>query len=426
MSTLMATQVATNGQDLAQVDPQIAALIEHERQRQKEGLELIASENYTSRAVIQAVGSVLTNKYSEGYPGKRYYNGNEFIDQSETLAIERAKKLFGAEHANVQPHSGSQANLGAYLALLKPGDTVLGMSLAQGGHLTHGAKVNLSGQLYNFIGYGVNKETETLDYEVIAELAQQNKPKLIVAGATAYPRIWDFARMRAIADAVGALLMVDMAHFAGLVAAKQHPDPIPVAQVVTTTTHKTLRGPRGGMILSNAAFAQAVDKAIFPGTQGGPLDHVIAGKAVAFKEALEPAFVEYQKQIVKNSHALAAQLQARGIRLVSGGSDNHLLLVDLTNQKVSGKDGADALQEVGITCNKNLIPYDTQKPTVTSGIRLGTPATTSRGMRENDMKQIADWIADVVTHLDDAALKTRVRDAVKQFAIKFPVPGIDV
>jgi glycine hydroxymethyltransferase len=400
-------------------------LIEHERQRQKEGLELIASENYTSRAVIEAVGSVLTNKYSEGYPGKRYYNGNEFIDQSETLAIERAKKLFGAEHANVQPHSGSQANLGAYLALLKPGDTVLGMSLAQGGHLTHGASVNLSGQLYHFIGYGVNKETETLDYEVIAELAEQHKPRLIVAGATAYPRIWDFARMRAIADSVGALLMVDMAHFAGLVAAKQHPDPIPVAQVVTTTTHKTLRGPRGGMILSNADFAQAVDKAIFPGTQGGPLDHVIAGKAVAFKEALDPSFVEYQKQIVKNSHALAAQLQARGIRLVSGGSDNHLLLVDFTKQKLTGKDVANTLQTVSITCNKNLIPYDTQKPTITSGVRLGTPATTSRGMREDDMRQIADWIADVVTHMDDTALHARVREAVKQFASKFPVPGID-
>jgi glycine hydroxymethyltransferase len=425
MNTLMATPVAMNGKDLAQVDPQIAALIEHERQRQKEGLELIASENYTSRAVIQAVGSVLTNKYSEGYPGKRYYNGNEYIDQSETLAIERAKKLFGAEHANVQPHSGSQANLGAYLALLKPGDTVLGMSLAQGGHLTHGSPVNLSGQLYHFVGYGVNKETEMLDYDEIAKLAEENKPKLIVAGATAYSRTWDFARMRAIADSVGALLMVDMAHFAGLVAAKIHPDPVPVAQVVTTTTHKTLRGPRGGMILSNAAFAQAVDKAIFPGTQGGPLDHVIAGKAVAFKEALDPGFVEYQKQIVKNSHAMADQLQARGIRLVSGGSDNHLLLVDLTKQKVTGKDGANALQEVGITCNKNLIPYDTQKPTVTSGIRLGTPAVTTRGMREDDMRQIADWIAEVVTHMDDAALYARVRDAVKQFAIKFPVPGID-
>ncbi len=410
---------------LAQTDPDIAHIIEQEKRRQKEGLELIASENYASRAVLEAVGSVLTNKYAEGYPGKRYYNGCEFVDQSETLAIERAKKLFGAAHANVQPHSGSQANLAAYAALLQPGDTVLAMSLAQGGHLTHGAAVNLSGQLYKFIGYGVSQESETLDYEEIAELAQQHRPKLIVAGATAYPRAFDFQKMREIARAVNARLMVDMAHIAGLVAAKVHPDPIPVSDVVTTTTHKTLRGPRGGMILATTEFAKAIDKAIFPGSQGGPLEHVIAGKAVAFKEALEPAFVAYQKQIIANARALAAQLQTRGIRLVSGGTDNHLLLVDLSRQKVSGKDAANALQAVGITCNKNLIPFDTQSPNVTSGIRLGTPAVTTRGMREDEMRQIADWIAEVVTRMDDAALHARVRDAVVKFASRFPMPGVD-
>ncbi len=422
----MAQTLFTSATDvIQQVDPQVAAIIERERCRQKEGLEMIASENYTSRAVLQAVGSVLTNKYAEGYPTKRYYNGCEFVDQTETLAIERAKKLFGADHANVQPHSGSQANLGAYVALIQPGDTVLAMSLAQGGHLTHGAGVNLSGQLYRFIGYGVNRETETLDYDEIARLADTHRPKLIVAGATAYPRQIDFPRLRQIADAVGAKLMVDMAHIAGLIAAKVHPDPVPYAHVVTTTTHKTLRGPRGGMILSRADLAAAVDKAIFPGTQGGPLEHVIAAKAVAFYEALQPAFAVYQHQVAANARALGAQLQARGIRLVSGGTDNHLLLVDLTRQGVSGKDAANKLQEVGITCNKNLIPFDPLKPTVTSGIRVGTPALTTRGMGETEMAQIADWIADVVTHMDDAVLHARVADAIKQFAARFPVPGID-
>ncbi len=411
---------------IEEVDPEIAAIIEHERRRQKEGLELIASENYTSSAVLQAVGSVLTNKYAEGYPGKRYYNGCEFVDQAESLAIERAKKLFGAQHANVQPHSGSQANLGAYVALIQPGDTVLAMSLAQGGHLTHGASVNLSGQLYKFIGYGVNKETETLDYDDIARLAQTHRPKLIVAGATAYPRKIDFARMREIAKSVNALFMVDMAHIAGLVAAKIHPDPVAVADVVTTTTHKTLRGPRGGMILSTEEFGKAIDKAIFPGTQGGPLEHVIAGKAVALQEALQPSFVDYAKQIVANARALGEQLQARGIRVVSGGTDNHLLLVDLSKQGVSGKDAANALQTVGITCNKNLIPFDPQSPNVTSGIRLGTPALTTRGMREKEMRQVADWIADIVTHMDDTALHARVREAVTRFASQFPMPGIDM
>ena len=411
---------------LAQVDPEIAAVVEHERRRQKEGLELIASENYTSSAVLEAVGSVLTNKYAEGYPAKRYYNGCEFVDQSESIAIERAKKLFGAEHANVQPHSGSQANLGAYVALIQPGDTVLAMSLAQGGHLTHGAPVNLSGQLYKFIGYGVSKETEALDYDNIAQLAQQHRPKLIVAGATAYPRKIDFVRMREIAKSVGALFMVDMAHIAGLIAAKQHPDPVAVADVVTTTTHKTLRGPRGGMILSKESFAKQVDKAIFPGSQGGPLEHVIAAKAVAFWEALQPAFVEYQKQVILNARALGEQLQSRGIRIVSGGTDNHLLLVDLGGQKVSGKDAANVLQSVGITCNKNLIPFDPLPATVTSGIRLGSPALTTRGFKENDMRQVADWIADVVSHIDDVALHTRVHEAITQFAHQFPMPGIDM
>jgi glycine hydroxymethyltransferase len=410
---------------LAEVDSEIWVIIENERQRQRSGLEMIASENYASRAVLEAVGSVLTNKYAEGYPNKRYYNGCEFIDAAETLAIERAKKLFGAEHANVQPHSGSQANLAAYLALLQPGDTVLAMSLAQGGHLTHGAPVNLSGHLYKFVGYGVHPATETLDYDEIARLAETHRPRLIVAGATAYPRAIDFARMHQIARQIDARLMVDMAHIAGLVAARLHPDPIPYADVVTTTTHKTLRGPRGGMILCKNEFARAIDKAIFPGTQGGPLEHVIAGKAVALKEALQPSFVTYQKQVIANARALGEQLQARGLRLVSGGTDNHLLLVDLTRQKVSGKDAADALQQVGITCNKNLIPFDQAPATVTSGIRLGTPALTTRGMGEDEMRQIADWIADVVTHIDNYGVYTRVRQAVEELAARFPVPGID-
>ena len=411
---------------LDKVDPEIFAIVEREQRRQKQGLELIASENYASRAVIEAVGSVLTNKYAEGYPAKRYYNGCEFVDQAESLAIARAKRLFGAFHANVQPHSGSQANLGAYVALIQPGDTVLAMSLAQGGHLTHGANVNLSGQLYKFIGYGVGKESETLDYDEIARLAQTHRPKLIVAGATAYPRQIDFARMRQIATASGAKFMVDMAHIAGLIAAKLHPDPVAVADVVTTTTHKTLRGPRGGMILATEEFAKPIDKAIFPGTQGGPLEHVIAGKAVALYEALQPSFVDYQKQIIANARALGEQLQARGVRLVSGGTDNHLLLVDLSKQKVSGRDAANALQNVGITCNKNLIPFDPLSPTVTSGIRLGTPALTTRGLKEDDLQQVGDWIADIVTHMDDAALHDRVKKAVVEFASRFPMPGIDV
>jgi glycine hydroxymethyltransferase len=347
------------------------------------------------------------------------------VDQAESLAIERAKQLFGAQHANVQPHSGSQANLGAYLALIQPGDTVLAMSLAQGGHLTHGAPVNLSGQLYHFVGYGVNAETEMLDYGQIARLAEEHRPKLIVAGATAYPRLIDFVKLREIADSVGAKLMADIAHIAGMVATGVHPSPIPVAQVVTTTTHKTLRGPRGGMILCTDEYAKAVDKAIFPGTQGGPLEHVIAGKAVALKEALQPSFVEYQKQIVANARALGAHLESRGLRLVSGGTDNHLLLVDLSPKNVSGKDAANALQGVAITCNKNLIPFDPRPATVTSGIRLGTPALTTRGMKEKEMRQVGDWIADVVCNMDDARLHASIREAVTHFASRYPMPGID-
>jgi glycine hydroxymethyltransferase len=409
---------------LEEVDPEIAVTIESEKRRQREGLELIASENYVSRAVLTAVGSVLTNKYAEGYPGKRYYNGCEFVDDAEALAIARAKKLFGADHANVQPHSGSQANFAAYVALLQPGDTVLAMSLAQGGHLTHGALVNITGQLYKFVGYGVNKETEQIDYAELEKLALEHKPKLIVSGATAYPRKFDFERIRAICDKVGAKMMVDMAHIAGLIAGKVHPDPVPYAEVVTTTTHKTLRGPRGGMILCKESEAKAIDKAIFPGTQGGPLEHVIAGKAVAFQEALLPEFQEYARRIVENAQALGARLQARGLRVISGGTDNHLLLVDVSVRGVTGKDAANRLHDAGITANKNLIPFDTAKATITSGIRLGTPALTSRGMGVEEMAQVGDWIADVIEHRDDDATIQRVRAQVREFCLQYPVPGI--
>lgn len=411
---------------LDEVDPEIAEIVEREQERQREGLELIASENYTSRAVLQAVGSVLTNKYAEGYPGKRYYNGCENVDSSEALAIARVKELFGAEHANVQPHSGSQANFAAYVALLQPGDTVLAMSLAQGGHLTHGAPVNISGQLYKFVGYGVTRETEQIDYDELEKLAQEHKPKLIVSGATAYPRKFDFERIRAICDLVGAKMLVDMAHIAGLVAAKVHPDPMPYAEVVTSTTHKTLRGPRGGLILSKESEAKAIDKAIFPGTQGGPLEHVIAGKAVAFKEALAPEFKEYARRIVENANVLGARLQERGLRVISGGTDNHLLLVDVSVRGATGKSAADRLQDAGITANKNLIPFDTAKATVTSGIRLGTPALTTRGMGVEEMMQVGDWIATVIDNIGDDAVIQRVRAEVKEFASQYPVPGIQI
>ena len=411
---------------IEQVDPEIAEIIELEKRRQSEGLELIASENYTSRAVLTAVGSVLTNKYAEGYPGKRYYNGCECVDQAEALAIARAKQLFNADHANVQPHSGSQANLAAYLALIQPGDTVMALSLAQGGHLTHGAPVNATGQLYKFIGYGVNKDTEQIDYDELEALAVEHKPKLIVSGATAYPRKFDFERIRAICDRVGAKMMVDMAHIAGLIAGKAHPDPVPYADVVTTTTHKTLRGPRGGMILAKESEAKAIDKAIFPGTQGGPLEHVIAGKAVAFHEALQPEFREYAQRIVVNAQSLGVRLQERGLRVVSGGTDNHLLLVDVSVRGVTGKDAADRLHDAGITANKNLIPFDTAKATVTSGIRLGTPALTSRGMNVEEMFQVGDWIADVIDHIGDDATIQRIRQEIREFSKQFPVPGIEI
>lgn len=425
MLDVIKTGIAPALDGLRQEDPEIWAVIEAERNRQRESLELIASENYASRAVLDAMATVLNNKYAEGYPGKRYYNGCENVDTGESLAISRAKQLFGSDHANVQPHSGSQANLGAYAALLSPGDTVLAMSLAQGGHLTHGASVNLSGQLYHFVGYGVSRETERIDYDEVAALAAQHKPKLIVSGATAYPRQFDFERLRQIADGVGAKMMVDMAHIAGLIAAKVHPDPVPFSDVVTTTTHKTLRGPRGGMILCTEAMSKAIDKAIFPGSQGGPLEHVIAAKAVAFKEALQPSFVEYSRNIIENAKALSAHLAARGLRIVSGGTDNHLLLVDVSVMNVNGRDAADRLHQAGITCNKNLIPFDPQKPTVTSGIRLGTPAVTTRGMGTTEMQQIADWIADVLAHIEDDAFVAQVREQVKQFAVRYPVPGLD-
>lgn len=409
---------------LSEVDPEIAEIIKLEERRQSEGLELIASENYTSRAVLEAVGSVLTNKYAEGYPGKRYYNGCEFVDNAEALAISRARELFGAFHANVQPHSGSQANFAAYVALIQPGDTVLALSLAQGGHLTHGAPVNITGQLYKFVGYGVNRQSEQLDYDELERLAVEHKPKLIVSGATAYPRKFDFERIRSICDKVGAKMMVDMAHIAGLVAGKVHPDPVPYADVVTTTTHKTLRGPRGGMILMQEAEAKAIDKAIFPGTQGGPLEHVIAGKAVALKEALQPEFAEYARRIVENAQALGTRLQERGLRVVSGGTDNHLLLVDVSVRGTTGKEAADRLHEAGITVNKNLIPFDTAKATVTSGIRIGTPAVTTRGMGVEEMLQVGDWIAGVIEHIGDEELIRQTRGEIREFALQYPVPGI--
>ena len=374
-------------------DPVLAQAMEQEIGRQRSTVELIASENFVSKAVMAAMGSPLTNKYAEGYPAKRYYGGCTYVDVVENLAIERAKELFGAEHVNVQPHSGSQANFAVYFALLNAGDTVLGMSLASGGHLTHGSPVNVSGKLYNFISYGVREDTGLIDYDEVERLAVENQPKLIVAGASAYPRIIDFARFREIADKVGALFMVDMAHIAGLVAAGLHPSPVPYADVVTTTTHKTLRGPRGGMILCKEALAKQIDKAIFPGIQGGPLCHVIAGKAVCFLEDLQPDFKEYQEQIVKNAKALAEALVSKGFDLVSGGTDNHMMLVDLRSKKVTGRKAERLLEGVGITCNKNAIPFDPEKPTVTSGVRLGTPAVTSRGMKEDDMREIADVIA---------------------------------
>ncbi len=407
---------------LRNADPEIAAIIDAEQKRQSEGLELIASENFTSPAVRAAQGSILTNKYAEGLPGKRYYNGCVNVDQIEALAIERAKALFGAEAANVQPHSGSQANQEVYFALLEPGDTVLGMSLDAGGHLSHGLKVNFSGKTYNFVGYGVDRETETINYDEIEKMALEIKPKMILAGASAYPRIIDFPRLRQIADKVGCLLMVDMAHIAGLVAAGVHPSPVPYCDVVTTTTHKTLRGPRGGLILCKEQYIKKINSAVFPGTQGGPLEHVIAAKAVCLKEAASPEFKEYAQQIVKNCKALADALTQRGFRIVSGGTDNHCMLVDLRPKGVSGRDAADAMDKAGITVNKNMIPFDPATPAVTSGIRVGTAAVTTRGMKEAQMVKIADFMTRIVENLGNEEVYAQVHAEVKALAAEFPLP----
>ncbi len=406
-------------QYLNAVDKEIVDLIRLETKRQVDKLELIASENFVSRAVLEAMGSPLTNKYAEGYPSRRYYGGCEYVDLVEELAIERAKKLFGAEHVNVQPHSGSQANQAVYFALLEPNDVVLGMDLSHGGHLTHGSQVNLSGKWFNFVHYGVDKDTELLDYDQVFSLAKKHKPKLIVAGASAYSRIIDFKRLREIADEVNAYLMVDMAHIAGLVAASVHPSPVPYAHVVTTTTHKTLRGPRGGMIISTKELAKAIDKAIFPGIQGGPLMHIIAAKAVAFKEALTDEFKQYQKQIVKNAKALAKGLSDRGFVLVSGGTDNHLVLVNLKPRGFTGKEAEKLLDDVGITVNKNTIPFETESPFVTSGIRLGTAALTTRGLKEKEMDDIADIISKILDRstTDYTDIKSRIKAITERFPL---------
>ena len=405
---------------LSEADPDIYAAILKEEGRQNDKLELIASENVASRAVMEAQGSVLTNKYAEGYPGKRYYGGCEYVDIVEQLAIDRAKQLFGADHANVQPHSGASANIAVFTAFLSPGDTILGMRLDQGGHLTHGSPVNFSGKFYDAQFYGVDKETGRIDYDECARIAREVRPKMITSGASAYPREIDFARLRAIADEVGALLLADIAHIAGLVAAGEHPSPVGHAHIVTTTTHKTLRGPRGGMILCDEAYAKAIDSAVFPGTQGGPLMHVIAAKAVALLEAHSPGFTAYQKQIKRNAKALAAGLMSRGFTLFSGGTDNHLMLVDLRPQKLTGRTAQVELDKVNLTTNKNAIPYDTEKPWVTSGLRLGTPATTSRGLGEGEMDEIADCLARTLTHIGDAATYDAVRRDVKSLCDRFP------
>ncbi|MXX31416.1 MAG: serine hydroxymethyltransferase [Chloroflexi bacterium] len=412
------------GAALDAADAEIAAAIEQEAGRQRDGLELIASENYPSEPVLAAMGSVLTNKYAEGYPGKRYYGGCEFVDVVEELAIERAKSLFGADHANVQAHSGTQANIAAYFALLSPGDTAMGLELNHGGHLTHGLPVNISGRWFEFVSYGVDRETELIDYDAMAKLAREHRPKVIVVGATAYPRVFDFARAAEIAESVDAVLMVDMAHIAGLVAGGVHPSPVPYAPVVTTTTHKTLRGPRSALILTNDEMARPIDRAIFPGTSGGPHMHTIAAKAVALKEAATPEFASYAAQIVSNAQVLAEGLQANGWRVVSGGTDNHLLLLDVGVKGLTGKAAESALDAAGITVNKNTIPYDTRRPTVTSGIRIGTPALTTRGMREDEMSQVAGLISRVLDQIDDADEHRRVAADVRDLASSFPIPGI--
>jgi glycine hydroxymethyltransferase len=406
---------------LAETDPEIADALREEVRRQATGLELIPSENFVSEAVLEAMGSVLTNKYAEGYPGKRYYGGCEFADRAEQLAIDRAKELFGAEHANVQPHSGTQANIAVYMTALQPGDTVLGMNLAHGGHLTHGHPLNFSGKTYKFVPYGVSKETETIDHDELDRLAHEHKPKMIVVGASAYSRTFDFPRMAQIAQSVGALLFVDMAHIAGLIAAGVHPSPIPYADFVSTTTHKTLRGPRGGLILCREKYAKDLDRSTFPGIQGGPLMHIIAAKAVCLKEAMEPGFREYQRQVVANAKALAAGVAKRGYRIVSGGTDNHLFLVDIHSRGLTGADAQPAFDRAGITINKNAIPFDPLPPMKASGIRVGTPAVTTRGMREPEMEKIAGWIAEVLDHLGDATTEQRVRKEVAAFAAQFPL-----
>jgi glycine hydroxymethyltransferase len=402
-------------------DPEVATAIRRETERQEYNLELIASENFVSEAVLEAQGSVLTNKYAEGYPGKRYYGGCEHVDVVENLAIERAKELFGADHVNVQPHAGSQANMAVYFTVLKPGDTILGMNLAHGGHLTHGSPVNFSGRFFNVVPYGVSPENQTIDYDQVERLALEHKPKMIVVGASAYPRIIDFAAFRTIADKVGAVVMVDMAHIAGLVAASLHPSPVPHAEFVTTTTHKTLRGPRGGMILCRQEYAKALNSNIFPGIQGGPLMHVIAAKAVAFKEALTPEFKAYQQRIVKNAATLAKELTAKGFRLVSGGTDNHLMLIDFSGTEMTGKIAEEALDRAGITVNKNTVPFETRSPFVTSGIRIGTPAATTHGLQETEMKEVAGLIAEALAHHDDEAKLADVKGRVNTLMKRFPL-----
>jgi glycine hydroxymethyltransferase len=406
---------------LATSDPEIAAQIENEVKRQHEGLEMIASENFVSRAVLEAAGTVFTNKYAEGYPGKRYYGGCEYADVVEDLARTRAKQLFQADHVNVQPHSGSQANAAAYMTLLNPGDCILGLDLAHGGHLTHGHKLNFSGKLYRIVGYQVRKDTETIDYDELEATALREKPKVIVGGGSAYPRQFDFPRMRAIADKVGAYLMVDMAHFAGLVAGGVHPSPVPHAHVVTTTTHKTLRGPRAGLILCNQEFAAGIDRSVFPGQQGGPLMHIVAAKAVAFKEALQPEFAAYARQVVTNAKVLADAIAVEGYRIVSGGTDTHVMLIDVFQKGMFGSEAEHALGEAGITVNKNAIPYDTNPPMKPSGIRIGTPALTTRGMKEPEMRVIAGWIAQALEHRADAAKLAQIRNQVLEMAEKFPL-----
>jgi glycine hydroxymethyltransferase len=418
----MSTEANTRMQrPLDKVDPQIADLLREEAVRQATGLELIPSENLVSEAVLEAMGSIFTNKYAEGYPGKRYYGGCEFADKVEQLAIDRAKQLFGADHANVQAHSGTSANVAVYMSALKPGDTVLGMALAHGGHLTHGHPLNFSGRMYKFVEYHVKQEDERIDYDEIEKLAQEHQPKMIVAGASAYSRIIEFERIAKVAKAVGAIFFVDMAHIAGLVAAGVHPSPVPHADIVSTTTHKTLRGPRGGMVLSKASFAKEIDKLTFPGTQGGPLVHSIAAKAVCFKEAMEPSFIDCQKQVVANAKALANAISRHGFRVVSGGTDNHVFLIEVHPRGITGSDAEKALDRAGITVNKNAIPFDPLPPMKAGGIRLGSPSVTTRGMREPEMELIANGVAEVLTHMGDAAVEQKVRKQVAELAARFPI-----